>query len=970
MIRSDTDLDPLERVVEEFTSRCRGGEFPSVSEYVARHPQHAAKIEELFPVVVAMEQLRADERSKRAALARRTAHANPPQHLGDFRIVREIGRGGMGIVYEAEQRSLARPVAVKVLPRHALLLDKHLQRFQREARTAARLRHTNIVPVFGVGEQEGLHYYVMPLIRGVGLDEVIRELRTQRDASRGDATSDGSSGPSIFDVRSVVRALTAEKFANERAPRQSGEDDSGRRRAASEFCGEWSSHWRVVACIGVQAAEALDYAHAQGTLHRDIKPGNLLLDEDGVVCVADFGLARAMDDTDLSRSGDFVGTARYMAPEQARGTADARSDIYALGLTLYELLVLQPAFDDCRPGASPHAGQSLAKPVQPGKIQPGVPRDLETIVLKCLAHEPANRYQSAAALAADLRRFLEDRPILARRASAVECAGRWCRRNPALAAVSALALLLLIALAVTALAGHLRTRDAYAQTRRALEQSEATSHLALEVLDRIYAQLSPERMWIASDADPAAQACACIGLRAGDRSASSVERTAMQARASRETALLLENLLAFYDRLAAQGGEDRCVTIQSAVASRRVGDIRLCLGQLDRAEQEYLRAVDRLAVLRARAGADIEIDTELARSLNEIGNIQSARHEAGQACESHQVALSVLRSRAPGELPTAEYRYELARTFYFLAGKCVAARGDSRSHAADVRAPRLASPRIRSSEYRKSAIDLLEGLMVENPRAPDYRLLLALCCRGPGAAADPAGSPRTAQGRQRALAILEALTAEYPDVADYRYELIATYAWIPVSLFPWQGHSPVSREGELSLRKALEESKRLVDRHPSVPHYGRCHALVLAKLGAACWRNRRLAEAEALFQKAVQGQSALLARFPGLPPHDQVLFEFFRLRLAQVCLDRCGAARNPRELGTCRGLLEQCIESLVRLAGKPELAGDQLMRSSLPLAYDALSEVLTALGERHKAHEAKTQCMSWGFPPPGAVRVQ
>ena len=258
--------------------------------------------------------------------------------------------------------------------------------------------------------------------------------------------------------------------------------------------------------------------------------------------------------------------------------------------------------------------------------------------------------------------------------------------------MSAVAMLLLIAFSTSALSGHLQTRKAYAETRTALERSEATSHLALDVLDGIYSQMSPQRMWIASDADPAAQACVCIGLRAGDDSATSVQRGAIQMRASRETAMLLEGLLVFYDRLAAQDDDDPCINRQSAVASRRVGDIRLCLGQLDQAEKEYRRAVEKLTALRGQTPADLDIDTELARSHNEIGNVRSARRDARRAYESHLAALGVLQSHTP-DSPTAEYQYELARTFYFLAGKCLV--------APDVRASRFPSPLIQSSEYRK-----------------------------------------------------------------------------------------------------------------------------------------------------------------------------------------------------------------------------------------------------------------------------
>jgi serine/threonine protein kinase len=207
MADSPENRNPVERLADEFAARCRRGEEPSVVEYVAEHPRYARQIEALFPAVAMMEQLRLEERTRREAAVRRARSADPPEQIGDFDVIREIGRGGMGIVYEAIQRSLRRRVAVKVLPKHALLRESDLRRFQREAQTAARLHHTNIVPVFGVGEQEGLHYYVMPLVRGVGLDEIIRELRRAAAEAKQDSTpANGPPGP-VRDVLTVVREM-------------------------------------------------------------------------------------------------------------------------------------------------------------------------------------------------------------------------------------------------------------------------------------------------------------------------------------------------------------------------------------------------------------------------------------------------------------------------------------------------------------------------------------------------------------------------------------------------------------------------------------------------------------------------------------------------------------------------------------------------------------------------------------------
>lgn len=969
MIDSAQQRDPLELLADEFAARCRRGELPSVAEYAAKYPQYADAIEELLPAVAMMEQFRADERARREAVARQSRAAAVPGHLGDFDVIQEIGRGGMGIVYEAEQKSLGRRVALKVLPRHVLLLDKDLKRFQREARTAARLHHTNIVPVFGVGDQDGLHYYVMPLVRGVGLDEVLRELRSPTESSAASAASTASQ----FDLASVVRSLTARRFGASPAsaelpadasadttascrsltrrlrPSQEDHTEAGapahrRDRGARRGCDRRAKHWRAVARIGVQAAEALDYAHAQGMLHRDIKPGNLLVDEGGVIYVADFGLARAVDSSEASRSGEVVGTLRYMAPEQLRGEADARSDVYALGLTLYELLTLRPAFEDTDRRRFADGRPAAPEPAPPRKIDPAVPCDLETIVLKCLAAEPSKRYATAAELGADLRRFLDDRPIRARRATLVERAWRWCRRNPALAGVSALAGVLLIAFVGTGLVGLMHTRRAYTEATAALARAEATSQVALDVLEDIYRQLSPDRVWIASDSDPGGEACACIGLRSGDP----LDRPGLPVPVSRETAALLENLLVFYDRLAEQAGDDAHVMLQSAIAGRRVGDIRQRLGQLDRAEHEYLKAVDKLAALAAREDSDAAVRAELACCHNEIGNLCSAKQEPDRAYRSHRRALSVLEAFHRDGPSDEAYRYELARTYYFLSNKRPAL-----TDGEDATAPGADAGGAAVDAYRASAVELLEELVRERPAAPDYRFLLALCHRPSGIGPGSEIAAERARGREQAIRILEELKEQFPGVADYRYELTATYAWVHVGLFPWQGPSAPSPKAERSLRKALEESSWLVERNPAIPHYARARALVLAKLGTICARSRRLAEAEGFFRQAFEAQDALVAEFPDLPSHNRVLLEFLRLRLGEVSARRSLAVGDLESLEGARELLEASAGGLAELAGRPELADDRVAASSLPLAYDVLSRVLSELGRDEPAADAR-----------------
>jgi serine/threonine protein kinase len=464
MTDGSSDRNPVEELAEEYLERMRRGEQPALSEYTAAHPDLAAEIRDLFPALKLLEHVRPPTvEATQPPVPSTIADGKKLERLGDFRILREVGRGGMGIVYEAEQESLGRHVALKVLPAQALLDHRQLQRFQREARAAARLHHTNIVPVFGVGEHDGLQYYVMQFIPGQGLDQVLNELLRLRQGSR-QPTAPREPAPDE-ESASVARALLTGVFAAPRVARDTARQEPGAQAdvafSVSLSSGSTSSnasagsgarlpgqvehktlsdsgqpYWQSVARIGMQVAEALAYAHGQGTLHRDIKPSNLLLDSQGVVWVADFGLAKASDSENLTHTGDLVGTLRYMAPERFQGRADARSDVYALGLTLYELLTLRPAFNESDRSRLLHQVMH-EEPIRPRRLNRAVPPDLETIVLKAIARDPDRRYPSAAALAEDLKRFVEDRPIRARRVSQLEILWRWCRHNPSLAAALA-----------------------------------------------------------------------------------------------------------------------------------------------------------------------------------------------------------------------------------------------------------------------------------------------------------------------------------------------------------------------------------------------------------------------------------------------------------------------------------------------------------------------------------------------------
>jgi eukaryotic-like serine/threonine-protein kinase len=503
MIPPDEAREPVERLAEEFLQRHRQGEQPSVTEYARRYPDLADEIRDFFPALLVLEEVGPRGAEPTTGRSRAPAPGRaPPEQLGEYRLLREVGRGGMGVVYEAEHRALGRHVALKVLPSRAALDPLCLQRFRREARAAARLHHTNIVPVFEVGSCDGVHYYAMQFIEGRALDDVLRQLRRARagtpapDAAfvarlaAGLRTGEFRAGPA-GEVPPAARgdARTVAPAGPDALPLAGSEPASDRTPPAGVglTTNSGTPYYRSVARVGLQVAEALAYAHAQNILHRDIKPANLLLDRQGTVWVTDFGLAKEEGD-DLTRTGDVVGTLRYMAPERFRGQADPRSDVYSLGLTLYELLCLRPAFAGTdRGGLVKQIAED--EPPRPATLDPGVPRDLETIVLKTSAKEPARRYQSARELADDLECFLGDRPIQARRTAAWELAWRWCRRNPAVASLTAVVAMLLCAITVSSLLSMLRLDR---ELRRSTLAEQAEREARDDAVERLWQSLRAE----------------------------------------------------------------------------------------------------------------------------------------------------------------------------------------------------------------------------------------------------------------------------------------------------------------------------------------------------------------------------------------------------------------------------------------------------------------------------------------------
>jgi WD40 repeat protein/serine/threonine protein kinase len=510
MSSSSSAPDPLNPLAEEFLARYRRGERPALSEYTDRYPELASQIRELFPALVALEAVGSVEGQATGPDNSLVGDEGPlPRQLGEYRILREVGRGGMGIVYEAVQESLGRHVALKVLPFHNWMNATHLERFRREAKAAAKLHHSNIVPVFGVGEHQGIHYYAMQFIQGQGLDVVLEELKRQRGGPEAVAVTGPSSQAEL--AQSIAQGLHSGQLVGGTLPGEEPQGGAPPRSSSgsgtkvssavldsrSELTGQSETEYvRSVARLGVQVAEALAYAHHQGILHRDIKPSNLLLDTQGTVWITDFGLAKAEGSADLTTPGDLVGTLRYMAPERFQGQSDVRGDLYSLGLTLYELLTLRPAFVESN-RARLIERITHEEPPRPRKLDRRIPADLETIVLKAMAKEPGQRYAMAGDLAEDLRRFLADRPIRARRAGLAERLWRWCRRNPAVASLVAVVATLLVAVAVSATVVAFQSQRLVRQEERLKNEAENRADLEAQAKEELETTLYFHRIALA-----------------------------------------------------------------------------------------------------------------------------------------------------------------------------------------------------------------------------------------------------------------------------------------------------------------------------------------------------------------------------------------------------------------------------------------------------------------------------------------
>lgn len=927
--------------------------------------------------------------------------------IGDFLILREIGRGGMGVVYEAIQRSLSRRVALKVLEAGISDSPQQLQRFRREAESAAMLHHTNIVGVFGIGEENGVHYYAMQYIDGIPLGDAIATMRNRSTTHRpapssqahvrsksvvdqelvprvadSDARSDVSvDAPTVLmeielDADSSqngtsnqgqmpVSANLTKHSASEKTPH--GPSSTGDRSSdlaettpipkssveSVNACFGFFEHnksteyFQRIANLATQVADALEYAHQQRVLHRDIKPSNLMIDRKGTVWIMDFGLVKIFEKKDLTKVGEIVGTLRYMAPEQLEGKAGVTTDIYALGVTLFELLTLRPAFDGDEAGTLAQRLRQSDIP-RPRSINPAIPRDLETIVLKATAREPFARYRSAGMMADDLRRYCADMPILARRTTSFERLWRWGRRNPALAITSGSIVLLLGVVAAVASIGWLSVNEAFREAEVARQKAESNLDSAIDafdtVLENVTSREGPRTLPVSGDDASPEQSLSL---------------------SSEDDVRLLNSLLAFYRKFASENADNNLLRERTSLAHRRAAAILVRLGRLAEAEEDYGAAVVSLFRVMKNEPDNTSIVIVSASIHNDLGEVQVRRGLVRQTFVSHLEALALLSNLpiALKSLPVVQF--EIARARAMLASVDIRS-GAEVGHEL-TKLPGRMSTRLMSvvpDEFSSSGITANAAIKVLREASEQYHALVA------GFPMDAEYQFRFAQC-QRLRAILAAAVDDresamilFDDALQSLEHLRKSHAKEPkyvLELAEALVDDSTIRDGKDALEildRAEADANRLAKRFPVASDYPLVADIAMAKRAAIEAKLISGVKGEETLRRAIGGVHRLAERFPDQGVI-QIPLALMRCQLVEL-IGNTPIAEDLKRKQLMRSLdiLEPGIKQFENYLGAIQSDNSQQLqhdfnsrtRSKL---YFALADVLQKLDLTNQADQAR-----------------
>ena len=1002
---------PFEELADEFVLKLRGGQSPSIEHYAQAYPEHAAMIRSVFPSLMIVEKVSAKVTNESISPTLCATGSDPtqfvPKAFDDFEILQCIGQGGMGVVYEAIQGSLQRRVALKVIHAQASASPRSRERFRREAESAAGLHHTNIVPVYGSGEDHGLQYYAMQLIHGSTLADVIVSLR----ARLGESVTQEPLGPALT-LDAVDQLLTQRAVSpNARQPQSS---QKGAHKSSNSYTtpstpsqnhGARSSsapneptqpvqtldltlaaiqepmqgsplatdllstsipastlpasipaasilpgtskvsqddrsvraipmhYYRNIARLTSKVADALDYAHQSGVLHRDIKPSNLLLDQTGTIWVADFGLAFREDLEGQTQTGELLGTLRYMAPEQFVAKADSRSDIYSLGLTLFELLTLRPALEaPKRRVLDPTKYSQLEFTASERQV---IPRDLQTIVLKASALEPENRYERAKDFQEDLERFLDDLPILARRESPIESAMRWIRRNPAIASLAASLFGLLVAIATILGLWNRQQR----QTLDELKLAYIASANSLVDRTKALEQANTESQRARQNMDLALEAFSTITENIASRGRSleiqGLDEAGLETDGFADAVLtqadveLLKSLQNFFDRFAEENATD--LRFDAAISRRRVGEIENKIGRYDQAAESLRRAIAEFEAVRNKDQAEQDkqrVLNEEVQARKELIGLHSRRDQFPRAIEEMENLREVLKKN-PEFATSEEGRFGLASALESLcsgSARLALDRSLNDRNLNDRRrrlfppiygrpgpwVPEIPIPMAQRLErdlaYNAQAVELLDRLSQQYPLQSKYRLGLARNHRDRMRMYRLLGlQSEFEKSLGKASEIFQDLLSKNPTSAVLKYELANLYA---SSLM----HPSVDGN-------RLEEAIRLVQEslqeHPGVPEYQTLYASLLARSAwtmpagidpAAERQFERVENGINKLQQSIAIHQGLVDRFPEIQ-----VYAIHLLQTKMQIVDYYNQFRRPERakqtLAEAIALAEKLIES-------------------------------------------------------------
>lgn len=790
--------EQLAQILDAYLVDLESGLPPDVDGLLGEHPDLA---EELSSCLESLELVHEATRNLRFAGGAAAAPAKIPRakRIGEYRLIREIGRGGMGIVYEAHQDSLNRLVALKILPFAAVLDQRQIARFRNEAQAAAQLHHPNIVPVFAVGQERGVYYYAMQFIEGRSLEEVIRQ-------QRGDADT--------------------EIFPGEPPDRVTPGDQSTVRMkwSTASTLGDVSDAQRCrdVARLGVQAAEALSHAHEVGIVHRDIKPSNLLLDNQGKLWITDFGLARMQTETSVTMSGDVVGTLRYMSPEQATGRqelVDSRTDIYSLGATLYELLTLCPALTgDNRQDLMRRLEQERIVPLR--QINPAVPVDLETIVHHAMSAVPHERYATAQELADDLNRFLSGQSPRARRPTILDHATKWTRRHRSLvgiAAASVVLMCLLSTLGVFLLARETARKEAALQVAQ-FNADEAQRHL----------KLAEENYHLARDAVDQ------FGIRTADQLGDTPGTELVRNE-------LIARTLGYYQEFVDRARNDPELRDELALAHYKSGVLAARLGRTEQAVAAYERAKSLLRQLADERPNDVDVRARLALAHNNLGLLLVDRNELAAAEREYRQAAAL------GEelLASAGDRTDVVNQMAELQA----------NHGMLLFRLGQVEPALKAIS---AAIAGLEPLVDSGRAEPRFVRNLAICYNNLSHVRQEGDPAAAEQASRRAVDILERLLEADSQSEVYQGDL----ALCSNNLATIFSNRQQLSEAIMHYRRAAQLQLQLARKAPSIVRHRSELAITLNNLGVAYCRENQPDTADESFLQARQVFETLASDYP------------------------------------------------------------------------------------------------------------